>query len=250
MVEWEESSMMLKKDLTDCTFIIPFRDEMPDSFDRFINLELVINYLLHHFYTNIIVYESGLYYTLDAHWNVRGKFNDYWHEQVRSFFRREKRDIFHKTLLLNYAIKHCKTDIIISNDADCIVPPNQYIKAINSIRNKKYSFCYPFNSETVNVPKDKIKTIYYKKFNMKKIGIELPTLTKEKEVHIAPGGCFVFDKKEFKKVGNENEKFINYGFEDAERKARIEILGYKINYIKGYLFHIEHDKGIVSTPEN
>lgn len=238
---------MKKKDLTDVTFCIPFRNENPD---RIANLQLVVDYLLFHFNTTIIIGKSDkqpwIFHTEDNSW-----FKSSWNKKVYYHPHTEKKDLFHKTLLLNNMVKQCKTKYVVAQDADCLFLPDNYIMAIDSLRkNKNRYFAYPFNKGIVNISKDRFN-ILSKKNNLNSLGLQYQIQEVENSNNrFPPGGCFFFHKKKFIECGMENEMFKNYGVEDQERLDRIRKLGYGINYVKGVLFHLDHAKSNTSTNKN
>jgi len=63
------------------------------------------------------------------------------------------------------------------------------------------------------------------------------------------GGAFLVNVKEYRKCGWENENFLGWGPEDAERFKRVEILsGFTPLRVDGELFHLFHSRGINSGP--
>jgi len=57
---------------------------------------------------------------------------------------------------------------------------------------------------------------------------------------VSVGGAIAFNKKSFINAGGENENFISYGAEDAERFYRFKKLGYEVERVKGALYHLDH----------
>jgi len=149
--------------------------------------------------------------------------------------------------LLNKATKVANTPIIISQDADIILNPDQYIRARKSIKKGKSHFCYPFNDLIVQIGIEEAKKLPKKKYNIRNLSLRIPKWPKPDTSALSPGGCLFMNKKKYIKIGMENEEFINYGFEDAERKVRIQTLGYKIKYISGGIYHLQHGKTNTSS---
>lgn len=230
--------MPQKENLNDCTFTIPFRAETQDRID---NITTTINYLLHHFKTNIIIYETGKESILKYFWQSA------WNKSCRLFHHKEDKNIFHKTLLLNKAAKIATTPIIVSQDADVILNPDQYIYARNNIKKGKIHFCYPFNDLIVQIGIEEAKKLPKKRYKIHNLSFIIPKWPKPETSALSPGGCLFMNKKKYIEIGMENEEFINYGFEDAERKVRIQTLGYKIKYISGGIYHLQHGKTNTSS---
>lgn len=228
----------MRHNLMDVTFTIPFRAE---NKDRLVNLNIVIEYLLHHFETNIIIAESGVDFSLKSIWQKS------WDKHIKVLFLPESRDIFHKTYLLNLMAKEVKTSIIASHDADIIIPPEQYLKAAKTIKRGSYHFCFPFKKNIVNIPKKSIEQIRNNNFNLDKADFNRYIWeANNRDKRLCDGGCLFMDKKEFINIGMENEQFYNYNLEDAERRLRIQKLGYKIKYIDGHMCHLEHSRTVTS----
>ena len=58
------------------------------------------------------------------------------------------------------------------------------------------------------------------------------------------GGVFVVNRETYLRCGGDNERFISWGPEDAERIRRMEILGYSVHWVKdGPLYHLWHPRG-------
>ena len=58
------------------------------------------------------------------------------------------------------------------------------------------------------------------------------------------GGVFVVDREMYLRYGGDNERFISWGPEDAERIRRMEILGESVHWTNGGpLYHLWHPRG-------
>ncbi len=65
------------------------------------------------------------------------------------------------------------------------------------------------------------------------------------------GHCIIFRTKTYFDGFMENEEFIGWGPEDAERLKRFRMLGYNVVHLEGNLvFHLEHRNPLVSTEFN
>ena len=60
------------------------------------------------------------------------------------------------------------------------------------------------------------------------------------------GGAYLVDVLRYRKYGWENEYFLGWGPEDAERYTRLEILGQKPCRVDGHLYHLFHPRGVNS----
>jgi hypothetical protein len=68
--------------------------------------------------------------------------------------------------------------------------------------------------------------------------------------HNSVGGAVVYNRESFIAGGMENEHFISFGPEDAERNDRFKKLGYDVRMTRGSLFHLNHFVGVNSSPTN
>ncbi len=225
-----------KIDFTDVTFMIPLRIE---SDDRRKCLTIVIDYLVKHFNTNIIVLEEGQGSLFP------GMRKNEWDPYLKYIYRKSNDPLFYKTFNLNIMTKQSKTDIVCALDSDCLFHVSQYVSAVRKIRDGVLDFCYPFNQPMYNITKDLIPEL--------ESSLDLSSVhskIKPKTILVPPGGCFFMNKRKFIEGGMENQYMISYGPEDTERRDRLLILGYKVGDAHGPLFHIEHNRTTNSNDHN
>lgn len=216
-------------DLKDVTFIIPI---LIDSEDRMNNYNIVINYLLKNFDTNIIVCESDK----ESHEDTLKR------DGVNYMFIKND-GLFHRTRLLNIMTKVAKTDIVVNYDIDVVFKPEQYIEARNAIKSGDFDICYPYGGNFMNVRKYYFNHI--KENNLDGIDLDQCEIANPNSL----GGAIFFSKEKYLQVGLENENFVSWGFEDNERIDRVLKLGYKVSRTRGVLYHLEHKRTINCTPE-
>ncbi len=213
-------------DLSDHTFIIPVCLE---SEDRRNNLVLVIDFLLKYFDTNVIICES------DKSIKVKDCWKPEWGSKVKCLFVENKTGYFYKTKLLNHMIRQSKTPYVVSYDSDVLLKPHHYVAAAEALRNGTYDFCYPFDRPLKHIEKKNFREI------RETLDLDaIDHLTSVIHQGIPPGGCFYINKEKFIEAGMENENFISWGPEDAERLERLKILGYKVGSLEGQLYHVDH----------
>lgn len=221
---------MNKIQLNDLTFVIPV---YIDSKDRIFNVNYIIDYLYNNFNSKIIVCENSKV----------PLFEKYKNEKFEYHFLYSEDDIFHKTKTLNYLYNKSKTKFICAEDTDILVNPNSIKKAYDLLKENKYNFVYPFNSDIYDITKNKLNILESNKY------IKIDKEYLEFRCSKATGCIFMFNKKEFEKYGLENENFIGWGAEDDERYTRLEKLGNDIFYIQdGPVYHIKHFRGKYSRP--
>jgi len=221
----------MKIDLKDVTFIIPIKI---DSEDRLVNYNIIINHLTNLFDTNIIVCESDEI----SNENVLNI-----HEDIKYVFHENKEKYFHRTKILNLMTKLSKTKIVCNYDTDVIFSEQQYLSSVKKIK-EGCTIVFPYSGKFMNVPNNLFNLIKENKFD----GIY------EKDLELAHpnsvGGAFFFEKDKYFKIGLENENFISWGFEDNERVSRVIKLGEKMCRVPGLLYHLNHERGVNSVPEN
>jgi hypothetical protein len=126
-------------DLKDVTFIIPI---LIDSEDRINNYNIVIDYLLKNFDTNIIVCESDN----ESHEDILKR------DGIKYMFVKND-GLFHRTRLLNIMTKKAKTNIVVNYDIDVVFKPQQYVEARDAIKSGNYDVFYPYCVNFLNIRK-------------------------------------------------------------------------------------------------
>ena len=219
--------------LKDCTFIIPIKIE---SADREFNFKYVIQFLCGHFETNIIFFESDTKRkALDLLKSIkRGKTSI-----VYKFEANDSR-FFHRTRLLNEMLAITKTPVVINYDTDIILPPEAYVNARNEIMIMGKDLVYPYFKG--NDAQRKVKNFG----DLTKDIFEEPF----ESAHSICGHCQFFRTQSYIEGGGENENFISYGPEDAERMHRFQTLGYQVTWLDNFIYHMEHERGKDSSDSN
>jgi len=215
-------------DLLDVTFMIPTRIE---SEDRKNNLTIVVDYLIKHFNTNIIICEQ------DSTEKVTSFFKPNWKPNCKHVFLKSDSTLFHKTRCLNVMTKMSTTPIVVSFDSDILFPINQLVESRDIIKNKTDFFVYPFNTRLYHIEKPLIPTIK-RTLDLNSIGSH----TTCRHLGLPPGGAFFMDKAMFYQCGLENENFLSWGPEDQERAYRVKKLGFNIRNVEGPIFHLDHER--------
>lgn len=231
--------MHMMHDLKNCTFLIPYMNACPD---REFNLKIILKYLNQNFKTNIIISEQ-----------VNQKINsiqlcneDYSNLKIEHIKNNINNDNIHKTLLYNVGLSKIKTEVTITYDSDVLIPVQQLLESVDNIIKLNCDYSYPFNMEYVEIAKHyaEERNILLDTFNFDEFLLKLknkPNISVGIFKNCPPGGCMVLKTSSYINIGMENELFVGYGPEDAERKIRLEILQYKNKNVNGHLFHIEHN---------
>lgn len=232
---WPERWIRNQKDsykipLLDVTFTIPV---FHDHLDRLANLNLSLCLLQKDFQAEFIVTEQG-----------GDKFK---YTEKFAVYAQDNSAYFHRTKMLNDMAKACNTPVVVNWDCDVIVPPMQIIEAVEAIRNGA-DMVFPYDGRFARMPREKWFKVIESRLD---IGVVGNTMFKNRHHgHNSVGGAVFFSKAAFIDGGMENEHMISFGPEDCERHDRFKILGYKIEYIKGSLFHMDHFCGPNSSPRN
>jgi len=131
-------------------------------------------------------------------------------------------------------------------DSDIIIHPRQ-IKASLSLVNHNTPLVLPYNGICYNVP-EYISEKFKESKNIE-IFYRYTDLMSLMNPYRVVGGAFIVDVAEYKKAGWENEHFIGWGPEDAERIRRLFILGKNIKRVNGKMFHLSHPKMPIGVDE-
>jgi len=218
-------------DLSHVTFNIPVRI---DTQHRLENVSLIVDYLNHHFKTNIIVCEEDKEKKLE-------------HLSSKCIYHYIKSDNahFHRTRILNMMARMSPTPIIVNYDTDVLFKVSEYVNAANVINTNYGDVCFPYNGQFFDVPRSFYSTINQTKsldcVNLSSCGLLSPS---------SVGGAIFWNKNKFIEIGMENENFKSWGFEDNERIARCRKLGLRIIRTPDVLYHMAHDKSINSGPHS
>ncbi len=227
----------MKHNLTDTTFIIPIRIE---SGDRMRNLITSVCYLLENFDTNIIIKEgdqSSIF--LEDVLPQISEFTDT--SNLTHIFEDTASNMeFHRTRYLNEMTRMATTKVVVNYDCDIILPIDSYIKAQSMIVDGSSDVVYPYGFgdwAILSTVTDETVTEFLTE------GFDLEVLRKNSRQYMSRNGfCQFFDKEVYISGGGENENFIAYAPEDEERAFRFECLGYQVDRIDRFVYHLEHSR--------
>lgn len=233
----------MRIDLKNTTFLIPIYLE---SEDRKANFKIVLSYLYKHFDTNIIVLEYGQssigneIIKKKVHSGFTGSSNLHY-----EFRQKRDNEIFHRTKYLNEMLFLVKTKVVCNYDTDVLLPPNEYKKCeelILSGQDLVYPYFWGDSQYQVNYNgRDKVD----KCLCLGHLKKEDYNVTKSEYGH-----CQFFNTMSYKEGGAEQEEFISWAPEDAERGYRFKKLGYKVMWSDGFICHLEHTRGENSGQSN
>lgn len=221
---------MAKIDLKDLTFTIPVRY---DTDHRIENLKFVIEYLRHHFDTNIIILEEANEKQFD------------WVDAKYKFIKTED-PCLHRTRCLNLMAKMADTPYIANYDTDVIFPVIQYVASMKDLRSGKSDGIYPYGGRFLETPRKYLKILQENGYNTDIINLKDCSTNHPESL----GGAVLWNKRKFIEMGMENENFKSWGWEDNERYSRAKKLGIRVRRVSGPLFHISHKRLEDSKPNN
>ena len=213
-----------KPDLMDLTFIIPVAY---DHTDRRSNLNTSIFHIYKNFETNIKVIEQG-----GLSFCYTKNFAEYSRFQSKEF---------HRTKMINDSVKESKTPFCVNWDADMLINPVQIWRSYQLLKAGK-DIVYPYIGTFNHVERHFLGNIIDNLYKL--IGMEF------RHAKESFGGAILFNKEKFLKAGGENENFISFGPEDAERYHRFIKLGLDVVRVNGPIYHMDHFRGINSSKTN
>ncbi|MDR0891433.1 MAG: hypothetical protein LBN24_02345 [Mediterranea sp.] len=225
----------MKYDLTDVTFMVSIKI---DSIIRLENVLLSIRFLRKHFKCQIMVLE------VDRHNN--GILQRMLDGKVEYHFRKDCDTVFYRTKYQNEMAQMVVTPYLCIWDADIIIAPTQIMAVMDKLRNEECEFGIPYDGSTYGVPTS-IKELFAVK---QQIGLLHEQRGKMHLRHGIPhsscGGATFANVDIYKKAGMENLAFYGWGAEDDERTERWRIMGYRIYWADGVLYHLSHPRGMNS----
>ena len=228
----------MKLNLKDTTFIIPIRIE---SADRMRNAITSIIFLLENFDTTVIVKEgdSEPTFALQVLPQIKGYFGDEFDSlNLKVLFEKTDSTEFHRTRYLNEMLQMVETPVVVNYDCDIILPIQTYITAQQAIVEGTSDVVYPYgfgNFAKMVTVNDRIVSEFLSE------GFNYGLLEKNSKLNNARFGfCQFFNTEVYKNNGMENEDFIAYAPEDEERAFRFNQLGFNVDRVENFVYHLEH----------
>lgn len=219
--------------MIDVTFVIPVRIDSPA---RLANLIAVVSY-----YQRTFQESSFIILEADADSRLKGVFSS---DRIKHIFIQDGNKIFHRTKYINRMFKEVSTPIAAVWDTDAVCPEKQIIDAVGMLRRPEAVMVYPYDGIFWSVG------MAFSELFRQKLDLGLLTDCPQPRSlmcgYHSVGGAFLVDVEKYRDCGWENEYFEGWGPEDAERYARLEILGYRPDRVEGQLYHLYHPRGINS----
>jgi|694.fasta_scaffold22451_6 hypothetical protein len=216
--------------MVNTTFIIPIKI---DSDIRYNNIHNCIKFLLENTNGNIIITESDNDQKLKIQSSAR----------LEYYFIKNNTNYFYRTKLLNQMLNCVLTPITVNYDADVFLLPETYKLAEREILENKVDLYYPFGLQKmhqIRLYPERDDVIEFKKdFNFSKLKVN------QSDYHWTMyGHCQFFNTESYRKGFMENENYVDWGPEDAERAIRFQKLGYNVKWGNNLVFHQEHPPSI------
>jgi hypothetical protein len=227
----------MKIDLKEATFIIPICIE---SSDRLRNVITTTAFLLENFETNILIKEvdNESVFQRDALPILKDILDV--DINVNHIFEQSNDSSFHRQRVLNEMIMESNTDIVVNYDCDALLPIDSYVKAYQSILSDECDVVYPYGQGMYQYQvkaTDEIVSQFLQTY-------DFDILEKNSNQYTSDFGWVqFFNRQVYIEGGMENENFIAYAPEDKERFYRFTTLGYNVERIDNYVYHLEHARG-------
>lgn len=235
----------MKTNLKDCTFIIPIRVE---SKDRMRNIITVLCYLISNFDTNIIVKEVDKTSVFESH--IRDQVKEFCSDIscLQYIFEKTSDSVFLREKILNEMLFLTKTKVVVNYDCDVIFSPEVYDESYKRIISGKSDVVYPYGEGAwqyrVRATDELVSNFLNEEFDFN-------ILKKSSWIDNAGHGWVQFFNRDvYIEGGMENENFKGSAPDDYERYHRFTKLGYKVDRIDNYIFHLEHFRGMNSYPNS
>lgn len=221
-----------KTNLDELTFCIPIRI---DSEDRMRNLYAVLNYFSKRIYAHYIVLEADVEQRCLNLPSI---------ETLSYSFVEDHNPIYHRTHYINQMLEMAHTHYAAIWDVDAILPIEQLCSAYSALKQSFVTMVYPYSGPFWAI-NEAVSALFRESLDIRIF--DLPYLSKRLlSGYLAVGGAFLVNVAAYKQAGGENEFFVGWGPEDAERYARMLILGRSAVRIEGSLYHLYHARGLNS----
>lgn len=211
-----------------CTFVIPVRI---DSKERMRNLHMAVDWLSP-LGAQIHILEA------DKEQQICPK--DFTQPCVNIHYIKDEEPIFHRTHYINRLLQMSTTPFVAVWDTDIIIDHKQILYAVyHCLVEEGCTLAYPYNNKFVSLDEKLSKKFvsdgdigYLNRRKLRSI-IDRPFC----------GGAYIVDKQKYNSIGGENEFFVGWGPEDAERLRRTQIMEHKVGWASdGCAYHLYHPR--------
>ena len=224
------------------TFLLPVRI---DTQDRLFNINICLKYLtLNYPGSEIILIED----------DKAMKCKDFEQKYSIRYYFRQNTNSFSRARNINFGLLLATRDFFAVWDVDCLVQPQQMIKANQILSKGNIHIVLPHNEIFVNI-KGSLKEKTARTLKLEEVPQfrKLPkkSFSDNIDVYPIPSGVVIFNKNTLLRIGGFNKKMISYGWEDIEVLKRAEKLGmYYFSLTFGNIIHLDHARGNDSKVNN
>jgi predicted glycosyltransferase involved in capsule biosynthesis len=233
----------MKHDLSKATFIVPIRIE---SEDRMRNVITSILFLLENFDTTVIVKEVDTTSVFEQDVLPQIKECSTSVENLIHIFEQSDDPVFYRMRILNEMLNMTKNDIVVNCDCDIVLPIQSYLDAYNLILSGEADVVYPYgngNYQKQVFANDELVSEFLSN------ECDFSILESKSNISTSDFGWIqFFNRKVYIEGGMENENFRGSSPEDKERFYRFTTLGYNVNRLDSFIYHLEHSRGRNSWP--
>ena len=223
----------MKTNLQDVTFLLLVH---VDTIERVENLLVVVEYLVSNFDTKVEILEVASY--------NNGIVKKILNKKVNYTFLEDDDPILFRTKYLNRMLSSVSTTFVAVWDVDVLLETGQVIEAMNLLRSGRADFVIPYEKKALDT------SLILRKLFLRKKKLDFLSKHADKMKEMYPpnplGGAFFCKLDSYIKIGLENEDFYGWGVEDGERYLRWKNSEFKVERVKGALFHLSHPRGINS----
>ena len=177
----------------------------------------------------------------------------------------------------NKCIKLAKTNILVFNDVDAIISPDQVIEAADRLdSDDTCGLIYPFNGLFLCTDSSLKQEFIQNEYDYDVLANKFPEPLTEYDGNVGPnlevyhqhvnhtydgvlvghvhskGGCVMGRRDNIIRCNGYNPNFIGWGYEDDEMPVRVNILGYGVGRLPGVkkpCWHLHHFDGTGSPKE-
>jgi len=235
----------MKRDLKDCTFIIPLRIE---SDDRLRNIITILCYIVGNFDTNVIVKECDTASRFDK--EALPQIEEYCGDAscIKYIFQEDSNPVFLREKILNEMLVLTTTKVVVNYDCDVVFPLESYEEAYNRIMTGQSDMVYPYGEGPWQ----------YKIFATDEMVSDF--LNSDADYNILKSNSFndnaghgwvqFLNRDVYFEGGMENENFKGSAPDDYERFHRFTTLGYNVDRVNNEIYHLEHERGMNCYPQS
>lgn len=200
------------------TYVIGYRHKN----ERLLNLRRVLDWINGFANVEVLLIEQDKHSKI-SHLNLKAK-----HTFIKSNMP------YNRSWAFNVALKKAQSNIIVFGDSDLIMNPNDFINALNQI--KDFEMISPYNS-VIDLTAQESNTPFEEMIKINRPG---RGENDNQKINIS-GGIAMFRKDAILRIGGFNEDFIGWGGEDDFQTMKIH---HFLNWteLKAKCYHLYHDR--------